>query len=222
MTKRAREQDQRKQRLLSQAADLDAENTLVAGRTYVIRNPHHLEHGRIAAVILTPGAALRRAIESPAAWTIWSGWCPGQAIVKVDGRTSWVSPSDLAQLTEAAKGKREMTAQKITGMEKTLMLAMTTNDYAEGGEEYWGGWTWACIDDSGIDPKQARGVLSSLIQKGLVTEETYARPKADYSLHFTDEGKVEVKKLLEAEAAEQAGEDASIQEARFLAEPRVT
>lgn len=103
----------------------------------------------------------------------------------------------------------------LTPMEKSLMIAMTTNEYAAGREEAsWGGWTWAVIDDSGIAPKQARGVLSSLIQKGLVTEETFARPVNDYSLHFTDAGRAEVKKLLEAEAAEQAYEDRSIASAR--------
>jgi len=95
MTKRQRE-EQRKQRLLAHATELDAQNDLVAGRTYRIENPHHLEHGRLAEITFTPGAALRHAVETPAAWTIWSGWCPGQAIVKVDGRTSWVAPDELA------------------------------------------------------------------------------------------------------------------------------
>lgn len=99
MTKRQRE-EQRKERLLAQAAELDAENALVTGRSYEIRNPHHLEYKRHVEVILTPGAALRHAVESPAAWTIWSGWCPGQAIIRIDGRTSWAAPADLALVPE--------------------------------------------------------------------------------------------------------------------------
>ena len=90
-----------------------------------------------------------------------------------------------------------MTTMRTTKMENQIMLAMTTNEYTDGSEASWGQWTWAVIDESGIHPKQARGVLSSLIQKGLVTEERFARPPDEYSLHFTDTGKVAVKAILE-------------------------
>lgn len=87
----------------------------------------------------------------------------------------------------------------LTPMEKRLMMAMTTNEYTDGTEDSWGQWTWAVIDESGIDPKQARGALSSLIQKGMVTEQDYegkGRPD-DMTLAFTPEGKAEVRKLLQ-------------------------
>jgi len=89
---------------------------------------------------------------------------------------------------------------KLTPMEKALMIGMTCNDYTDGTEGSWGQWTWAVIDASGIDPKKARGVLSSLIQKGMVTEETFARPVNDYCLYFTEAGKVAARELLAAPA----------------------
>lgn len=100
-TRAKREQDRLEHRglLLAQAAELDAVNTLVEGRCYQVHNQHHLEHGQLVTLVLTPGNALRRAAESEAAWTIWSGWLPGQAIIRVGegttSRISWVDPGDL-------------------------------------------------------------------------------------------------------------------------------
>lgn len=86
---------------------------------------------------------------------------------------------------------------RTTPMEDKIMLAMTTNEYTDGTEDSWGQWTFAVIDESGINPKQARGVISSLIQKGLISEQDYGSKYEDKVLHFTDNGRRVVKALQE-------------------------
>jgi hypothetical protein len=97
----------------------------------------------------------------------------------------------------------------VTEMEKALLIAMTTNEYTNGTEDSWGQWTFAVIAESGIDPKQARGALSSLIQKGLVTEYDNGLNGAkgrseDFCLSFTPEGLTLVKEILAAIAWERS------------------
>lgn len=55
---------------------------------------------------------------------------------------------------------------ELTELEKKLIRHVRFNEYCEGG--HGGGWTFAVIDNSKIPASSARGVLSSLVKKGLI------------------------------------------------------
>ena len=54
----------------------------------------------------------------------------------------------------------------LTDMERKIIWASRKSDYIDAAKGAT--WVFDVIDKSGIDPKQARGVISSLIKKGLV------------------------------------------------------
>lgn len=59
---------------------------------------------------------------------------------------------------------------KLTIMEIKILNAMRTNEYNDALSSYpCGTWSFTAIDNSGIPAKKARGVISSLVKKGLVT-----------------------------------------------------
>jgi hypothetical protein len=92
-----------------------------------------------------------------------------------------------------------MTATEVnlTEMEQNLLVGATTNEYCGGTEESWGQWTWACFDAASIDSKQGRGVLSSLIQKGLAGSYDYEGKgrSDDMVMTLTEAGVVEARRL---------------------------
>ena len=80
---------------------------------------------------------------------------------------------------------------KLTKMEKMVLNALRDNDYEDALEG--GTWLFVATEYSGLDTKQARGALSSLIKKELV-EVNIDRPKhrsaSDESMiWFTEKGK---------------------------------
>ena len=64
-------------------------------------------------------------------------------------------------------------AVTLTEMEGRMMQAMRTNEYADCYSEECSTWTAAVITESRIPEVQARGVLSSLVQKGMLSVDTY-------------------------------------------------
>ena len=91
---RSQIQQERIARLTETANQLEQNCRISAGQQYRINNPHHLENNTIVEVIHTAAGAIRATLQNDGLWTIWSGWSPGQAIVKVGtgmwARTSWV------------------------------------------------------------------------------------------------------------------------------------
>jgi hypothetical protein len=76
---------------------------------------------------------------------------------------------------------------KLTAMEIKLVNAMRDNEYNDAIEGAT--WTFTAIDNSGIPAKQARGVISSLVQKGLVTAEVGNKNIGDEdNIAFTNAG----------------------------------
>jgi len=73
----------------------------------------------------------------------------------------------------------------FTEKEKAIFLGSRDNDYANVFEEGCT-WTFAVIDSSGLSPKEARGVLSSLIKKEIIVIEDY---DDDTIFSYTIEGK---------------------------------
>lgn len=59
---------------------------------------------------------------------------------------------------------------KLTKMEKMVLNAMRENDYADTLQDDCN-WAFVATEYSGLETKQARGALSSLIKKGLVAVE---------------------------------------------------
>ena len=56
--------------------------------------------------------------------------------------------------------------EKLTRMKNIVLNAIRDNDFNDGLE--YGTWLFCATDYSGLDTKQARGALSSVIKKGLV------------------------------------------------------
>ena len=85
-----------------------------------------------------------------------------------------------------------MTLQ-LTDNEKAILRGARDNEY---GDAFEGSapWVFAVIDESGLNPKVARGVISSLIQKNLVTVFDYeGKGKADdMVLEILDESVIEL------------------------------
>ena len=74
---------------------------------------------------------------------------------------------------------------KLTRMEKMVLNAMRENDYADTLQEHCN-WAFVATDYCDLSNKQARGALSSLIQKGLV--EVYHDDHDEDSISFTTAG----------------------------------
>jgi hypothetical protein len=55
---------------------------------------------------------------------------------------------------------------KLTENEKTLLKGSRDSEYSDPYDSVT--WTFSAIENSGLDPKVARGVLSSLVKKELV------------------------------------------------------
>ena len=81
--------------------------------------------------------------------------------------------------------------EKLTRMEKMVLNAMRDNDYNDALE--YNTWLFCATEYSGLDTKQARGALSSLIKKDLVTVYEDDNRKFggsdDSSIGFTEKGR---------------------------------
>jgi predicted transcriptional regulator len=80
---------------------------------------------------------------------------------------------------------------KLTAMEIKILNAMRNNEYNDALEENGacGTWSFTAIYNSGIAAKKARGVISSLVKKGLVGVTTQNHVKDDpETIWFTKEG----------------------------------
>lgn len=80
-----------------------------------------------------------------------------------------------------------MKTLKLTQMEIQILNAMRYNEYNDCLQDHCGTWTFSVIENAGIDPKKARGVISSLLKKGLVevNEKTSSDPE---SIGYTEAG----------------------------------
>lgn len=77
---------------------------------------------------------------------------------------------------------------ELTVFEVKMVNAMRNNEYNDAIESPT--WTFTAIDNSGIPAKQARGVISSLVQKGLVIAEVGDKKNGDEdTIGFTEAGK---------------------------------
>lgn len=85
----------------------------------------------------------------------------------------------------------------LTEWEKKILIASTHTEFGSALEDNWP-WIWSVIDHSGLDSKQARGVLSSLIKKGLVCIDDYSGKgnSNDFIFVLSDTGKEITKQLL--------------------------
>lgn len=78
---------------------------------------------------------------------------------------------------------------KLTVMEIKVLNAMRQNEYNDALQDYpCGTWSFTAIDNSGIKPKIARGVISSLVKKGLVSVTPQSGPEDPEVIGFTKEG----------------------------------
>lgn len=79
--------------------------------------------------------------------------------------------------------------EKLTRLEKMVLNAIRDNDFNDGLE--YGTWLFCATDYSGLDTKQARGALSSVIKKGLVSVDInkgHAGGPDESTVWFTDAG----------------------------------
>ena len=77
---------------------------------------------------------------------------------------------------------------KLTTLEIKILNAMRDNEYNDALDDN-GTWTFTVIDNSGIDAKVARGVISSLVKKELITVyEATAEANPVDMIAFTDKG----------------------------------
>ena len=74
----------------------------------------------------------------------------------------------------------------LTKMEIKILNAMRNNEF-EDCIDAEATWTFAVIDESKINPKQARGVISSLIKKKLIW--CISNGQSDDCIGFTDTGR---------------------------------
>jgi len=76
------------------------------------------------------------------------------------------------------------TETNLTENELAILKASRTNDFADAGE---GSTTWvfAVIQSSGLDPKVARGVIASLVKKGLVAIDDYEGDRKSDDMTFS-------------------------------------
>lgn len=75
---------------------------------------------------------------------------------------------------------------KLTNMEKMVLNAMRDNDYNDALQD-GGTWLFCATEYSGLDTKQARGALSSLVKKELV-EVNIERISNESTVGFTEAG----------------------------------
>lgn len=74
----------------------------------------------------------------------------------------------------------------LTPMERAILDAMRDNEYTDCLEPHASVWTFSAIYNSGIPAAQARGVISSLIKKGLISAGEY---DGEPILSYTDAGR---------------------------------
>jgi hypothetical protein len=78
----------------------------------------------------------------------------------------------------------------LTDMEKALLKGARINEFGDAYDS--SPWVWSVIDYSGLTGAQASGVISSLVQKGLIAvhgKRCGASYDDDTSLCFTDLGR---------------------------------
>lgn len=75
---------------------------------------------------------------------------------------------------------------KLTNMEKMVLNALRDNDYNDALQD-GGTWLFCATEYSGLDTKQARGALSSLVKKELV-EVNIERISNESTVGFTEAG----------------------------------
>lgn len=75
---------------------------------------------------------------------------------------------------------------KLTPMEVLILNAMRYNEYTDALQWAGGTWTFTVIDNSGISGKKASGVISSLVQKGLVIAQNDG--SEEDTIAFTESG----------------------------------
>lgn len=75
---------------------------------------------------------------------------------------------------------------KLTRMEKMVLNAMRENDYNDALQD-GGTWLFCATEYSGLDTKQARGALSSLVKKELV-EVNIEKISNESTVGFTEAG----------------------------------
>lgn len=78
----------------------------------------------------------------------------------------------------------EEVIKSLTPNEIKILNAMRNNEYSDALE--FSTWSFTAIENSGIEAKRARGVISSLVKKGLVVA---TGSKEEEALSFTDLGK---------------------------------
>lgn len=78
---------------------------------------------------------------------------------------------------------------KLTISEVAILNAMRTNEYNDAIEGAT--WSFTAIDNSGISAKKARGTISSLVKKGLVTvtQADQKNPEDEEMIAFTAAGR---------------------------------
>lgn len=77
---------------------------------------------------------------------------------------------------------------KLTKLEVYLLNAMRTNEYNDALQDGHT-WTFTAIDNSGMEPEAARGVIASLVKKGLVVAEKGNKKSGDEdTIGFTAAG----------------------------------
>lgn len=80
---------------------------------------------------------------------------------------------------------------KLTELEKTVLHDITTDCFYEDGLDSMI-WADCFMDTVSISPKEARGVLSSLVQKNII----YSIEKGRYGIiRFTENGKSVMREL---------------------------
>lgn len=57
---------------------------------------------------------------------------------------------------------------QLTDKEEDILKAMRDNEFQDALTDVGGVWVFSVIDNAGLDAKVARGVISSLVKKGLV------------------------------------------------------
>lgn len=79
--------------------------------------------------------------------------------------------------------------QNLTELEIKILQASRTNEYCDAVDE-GAPWVFAVIEESGILVNQARGVIASLVKKGIVIVEDYENKGKSDDMVFvlTDEG----------------------------------
>lgn len=72
---------------------------------------------------------------------------------------------------------------QLTNLELQILKSSRSNEYGDPAE--CGVWMWSVIDNSGIPTRQARGVISSLVKKGLCEVDDYEGKGRSNDMCFT-------------------------------------